>query len=248
MCGTAGLGTLASVRAPVERPVASWFWALAPLYTLGLGTPMVMVHAAVKKRNLLQALAAAVYVAVLVTMFVVDRDAGGLQATLFSSGIAIQFIVGAAHALAIRHWVFSGDPAPDTRGVELRHRQALAIAAHQDHSAARAEAHRIVATDPQLARGLVIGRPDLPYREFPDGGVVDVNQATVGMLCHFAGLPDEVSRRIVEVRTQVGEFASYDDLLVTADLDPYVTDRVRDWLVFIPRAAGAPSSRGSRPR
>lgn len=248
MCGTAGLGTLASVRAPVERPVASWFWALAPLYSLGFATAAVMGHAAVKKRSWLQGLSLPIYVAGLLLVLLFDPDDGSRQDFLFGLGMTVNMGLGLVHSITARRWVFSGNPAPDPRGVELRHRQALAIAAHQDHSAARAEAHRIVATDPQLARGLVIGRPDLPYREFPDGGVVDVNQATVGMLCHFAGLPDEVSRRIVEVRTQVGEFASYDDLLVTADLDPYVTDRVRDWLVFIPRAAGAPSSRGSRPR
>lgn len=242
------MGTVTPVRAPVERPVASWFWALAPLYTLGLGTPMVMVHAAAKKLSLLQALAATVYVTALVSMFVVDRDAGGLQRTLFDVGMAVNLIVGAAHALAVRRWVFSGDPAHDARPSGLAHQQALALAQHQDYTAARAEAHRIVATDPALARGLVIGRPDLPGRQFPDGGVVDVNQATVGMLVRYAALPEDVARRIVGARDQVGELASYDDLLVTADVDHHVTDRVRDWLVFIPRAAGAPSSRGSRPR
>ena len=77
-----------------------------------------------------------------------------------------------------------GSPPPPPPPLD---RNAAAVA--QAHAARRrrTEALELATRDPQLARDLRIGRPDLP-RQYDDGGLVDVNHAPAGVIVQGLGL------------------------------------------------------------
>jgi hypothetical protein len=215
----------------------SWLWALVPILTLGFGTAAIMAHAAKKKWSALQAATLPVYLAGLGLVLVPDPDYGGTQELLFGTGMAINMGLGLVHAVAIRSWVF--DEAPMTeraaRRRSLKAQQKAALAAHDEKAEARAYARKIVAEKPRLAHRLHIGRPDVPERDFPDGGLVDVNHVSATVLARETALPGELARRIVEVRDEAGGFSSREDLELLADIAPRRLDPVADQLVFLPR-------------
>lgn len=225
-----------SAGARVGRQLASWFWASVPVWTLGFGTAAVMIHAARKKSSRLQAATVPVYAVGLGLVLLFDPDDGGRPETLFGIGMAINMGLGLLHAVAIRTWVFDLAPvsARAARRRSLKARQKAALAAHDEREQARAAALRIVAERPRLAQELGIGRPDLPHRDYPDGGLVDVNNVPAGTLRAETGLPRPIVDRVVELRTRTGGFSSVDDLSVVAGLPPHALDGVAHRLVFLP--------------
>jgi hypothetical protein len=98
---------------------------------------------------------------------------------------------------------------------------------------ARGRARHILARNPELAGELGIGRPDLP-RTFDDGGLVDVNHVPVPRLAALLGLDGQLTRKITEVRQEVGGFSSAADVEVTLGLPPGRLDEVKDRLLFRP--------------
>ncbi|MFW6774269.1 hypothetical protein ACOACO_08290 [Nocardioides sp. CPCC 205120] len=213
--------------------VLSWLWALAPVWSLGFGTAAVMGHATVKKRSVLLGLCLPLYVAGLVLVLAFDPDHGRRQEFLFGLGMTINMGLGLAHAVTIRSWVFPHTPGRHS----LLDQQAEAMAEHRDTVAAREAARHLLAEQPALAHELKIGRPDLPGRTFPDGGLVDVNRVDERTLAAHAHVPLAAAARIVEVRRQVGEFDSFEDMLVLTDVEPYDVDPARGVLAFGRRAA-----------
>jgi DNA uptake protein ComE-like DNA-binding protein len=217
----------AVARSP-ERPVASWVWALLPMITVGIANPGVFLVAAVRRRSPAWWLAFAAYTAVTVVMFVLIEQPDGSTAYAIGSMLALLgWVVGSAHALAVRRRVF----APG-RSASQGQQQALeaALAARDRRRAAR----DIVATDRALALELRIGRPDLP-RQYDDGGLVDVNSAPAVVLQGALGLEPATAARVVEVRDQAGGFSSVEDLAVLLDLPPSTVDGLREHAVFVPR-------------
>ena len=95
----------------------------------------------------------------------------------------------------------------------------------------REKARRMVAKKPQLADELGIGRPDL-YREYDDGGLIDVNHVPEGYLLHLPGVDKELAHRIVEMRNGVGGFTSVGDLEITLDLEPGSLNRAKGLILF----------------
>jgi len=61
--------------------------------------------------------------------------------------------------------------------------------------ARRADARRLAAVDPPLARELGIGRPNL-RRGLDDGGLVELNTAPAAVIAHLCDLPLVVHERI----------------------------------------------------
>lgn len=200
-----------------------------PLLTLGFGTAAIMVHAAVRKRNIFQYAAVPVYLCGLVFVLAFDPDRGGSRATIFGTGMTINMGLGFVHAVAIRAWVFGSPDGPD-----LRDQQKAALAAHADVVEARKSARRLAVEQPQAARELEIGRPDLPNRTYPDGGLVDVNHVSADALTRYADVPAPVAARIIELRDRVGSFSSVEDLEVFLDQDDAL-EEARDRLLFLPR-------------
>lgn len=96
----------------------------------------------------------------------------------------------------------------------------------------RVEAARLAQEDPQLARELGVGRPDLP-RQYDDGGLVDINHATAAVLVQHLGLGDSDATKLVAAREHVGRFIAFEDLVTLVQLDQSVCDRIRDRVVLL---------------
>lgn len=213
-------------------------WALIPVATLGFGTLPLMVHAAVRMKSRLQTLAVLPYVVATTLVFAFDPDTSSTADTVFGTGLLINIIGGVSHAFAIRSrmWI-EYDEGDGALVSALRDKQRAVLTAHRDEQAAREAARAIAASDPRQAVELRIGRADLPGREFPDGGLVDVNNVPGHVLAQALTLSDAVAAEVVRTRTAVGGFASVAELSVTTDLPPRHLDPVADRLVFLPPAA-----------
>lgn len=206
----------------------SWLWALVPLLTLGFGTAAIMAHAAVKRKSLLQGAAMPVYLAGLAIVLAVDPDHGSRQEFIHGVGMTVNMGLGFVHAVAIRSWVFPRPGDPD----RLETRQRTAIQARRAAAEARKKARALMADDPALARDLGIGRPDLPGREYPDGGLIDVNTVDADTLVTHGRFPRDWAAKIVARRAEVGGFDSVEDLALMTDAHPQVMDPIREYLVF----------------
>ena len=202
---------------------ASFVWALAPLFTLGLAAVPCFVYAAHRLRS--RALYVAVIAYSVLTLLVVwgagtDSETN-LQSEIGGFTTMVLVTLATVHTLIVRRSVFSengrDDPAIVVARARLRRRQ---------------EARRIAAEDPALARELKIGRPD-QSRAYDDGGLIDVNHVPVGVLCGVEGMSLELASAIVEARESIRRFDSRDELEVVLGLDPYSLESTPELLVFL---------------
>lgn len=213
------------VHVPPSRPagrlrrVLSYVWSFIPLLSIGLLSPLPIIHAAFKLRTWTLWVAGALYTVALVTVFAADPDSAELPgwagAILFGL-----IIVPTAHALTLRRRVF------EPRQVD----PAIAAALHARQR--REEARAIVARDPNLARDVHVGRPDLP-RRFDDGGLVDLNHVPGWVLVQLLGLSQADASRILEARDRLGGFSSPEEVIAFTDLSPALVDGLRDRLIFL---------------
>jgi hypothetical protein len=98
----------------------------------------------------------------------------------------------------------------------------------------RQEARAILARYPALAVELRIGRPDLPGRQYNDGGLLDVNHVPAGLLVSELEIPADVAATIVSQRDRFGGFSSPDELVVYCT--GVMSERlqiIREKLVFV---------------
>jgi hypothetical protein len=199
-----------------HRPgAASFWWALAPLYTIGLGTWAVFLFAAIRRRSWPLGGVAALYAVLLVVFSIAESpgDPGPLASSIGALAWLACGLGGTAHALAIRRRVFY--PAVDPQEEALARAEAQALERRRLRDRARALADR----DPGLARELGIGRPDL-NRDYNDGGLVDVNHAPPAVLATLPGMTGELAATAVEMRAERGSFVSADDLCNALGLPP----------------------------
>jgi hypothetical protein len=198
-------------------------WALVPLLTCGFGTSPAFFYAAVRHGSARLGKTAAGY-----------GLAAGVEILSFAAGwsgigvalLLIIWLVGSVHAFALRPRLFPGRTPRD----ELNRR---AIQAARYRRELRAQARRLASTDPELARDLRIGRPDLP-RTYDDGGLVDINHAPPAALATLPDLTDDEIERIVRLRAEHGGFVSATELGVHAELAPDLVNRIDDYAVFLP--------------
>lgn len=209
----------------VLRQLFSVLWAISPLLTGGLSTPLIIGHAAAKLKSVLLGIATAVYGGILLGVLILGGIMGGellngarLQPNPFIiAGVFAIVFGGTAHALAIRKKVFAPEktaPRP-VRRVPTDDVEARALARRERRERARL----LVSEDPPLADELGIGRPDL-RTGYDDGGLIDVNAVPAEVLAQMRGVDQATAERIVEVRAVSGPFTSTADLIVRADLDP----------------------------
>jgi DNA uptake protein ComE-like DNA-binding protein len=207
---------------------ASFAWAFAPLYTIGIGTWAVFLYAAIRRRSWSLGGAAGLY-AVLLAVFVV-AETPSRPAPAASAIGALAWLVcavgGAAHALAVRRRVFF--PFVDPAG------QALERAAAQvlERRKLRERARAVVAKDPKLARELGIGRPDL-RRDYDDGGLVDVNHAPAAALETLPGMTAGLAAKAVALRAERGAYVSADDLCTALDMSPDTVSDLADRTIYL---------------
>lgn len=212
----------------VGRPSRwSWVWAFTPLLTVGIATPAVALYAAVHRRSLGWWLAFGGYAAAVAAGFALTGyPEGSAQDEASGAVIAIVWVIGSGHALAMRRKVFTPPPLPDANDHALG--EALGDRAR------RAEARELLATDPSLASDLGIGRPDLG-RGYDDGGLVDLNSAPAHVFGPVLGLDEATAARVLAAREATAGFTSVEELVVLAELSPSLVDRVRDRIVLSPR-------------
>ncbi|MFB7654037.1 MULTISPECIES: hypothetical protein [unclassified Streptomyces] len=224
-----------SRREHPARTLLTSLWALIPVLTLGLGTLPLMIHASVRMKSWAQALATVPYVGASALYFIFDPDVSATYEVLFGAGMFVNILGGTGHAFGIRSRVWRSRDAEQFR--PLQDRQRALLAAHRDERAARETARAIADADQRRAVELRIGRADLPDREFPDGGLVDVNNVPAGVLVRLLTLSDGQAAEVVRMVRVVGGFGSVDDLSVTMDLPPRHLDAVADRLIFLPPQA-----------
>lgn len=95
----------------------------------------------------------------------------------------------------------------------------------------RRRARRLAETDPVAALQRGVGRPDVEGADH--GWLVDVNHAPAATLTTLPGVDEDIARRIVATREEVGLFSSVDDMAFVLDLPPDRTPVLRGLAVAI---------------
>jgi hypothetical protein len=201
---------------------------LIPLVTIGFGSPVSFLYAAVRRRSPTLGVAAAGYGAGVIGTILGFGSGSAAGVLLGLLLFVVTWWVSAAHALSARPRVY---PRPDVRG--QMNEQVVAMA--RQRRSLREAARKIVAEDPVLARELRIGRPDLMPRQFDDGGLIDVNHVPPEVLGRLPGLTYDMVERIVESRDRGGGFVSAEEVAVRCDLPPSVVADIAEYALFSSR-------------
>jgi hypothetical protein len=218
-------------QAPPAHPVSSWlgwgrWYPIVVVLSLGILSFVPFVHAAARTRRPLMVLTALLYTAAVVALFAVTSqvNVGG-----FAIGL---MIVAGVHSVLIRPYVW---PAL-RRNAAAESMAAVdpAVAAILTSRNRRAEARALAADDPQMARELGIGRPDLPGRRYDDGGLVDLNNAPAQAIAAMCGIDLTVAGQIVEARAAGVPFLTVDDAFTMCDVPFPLWDRIRERGIVIP--------------
>ena len=212
-------------------------WASVPIWSIGfLSFVPFLAYAVIQRRKRDWALFAAYLAATVAMIVAVDSANPGADAGVGGFIIALAGCA-AVHAAVLfrpsRSVAPLGPSGPSPTPVELamRQRNRAAVARAREAIGRRKDARHVVATKPDLARELCIGRPDLP-REYDDGGLVDVNHVPAIVLAGNLGLaPDEV-RDVLAARDKLGKFTSADELCAYTSLSPDRVDELRDLMIF----------------
>jgi hypothetical protein len=237
---------------PYRRPIAAAIvFALVPWITLGFGSALAFGFAAVFLRGLSRRAtavlwaSAALYAAALGLFFATVDDAPGDSLTsTATTALVVMLVVAGTEAVVLSPWIARTMRRSDVRRDDgdviaqmstaarnkLEHDPAIEDAIEQRER--RKLARKILTDDRALATTLRIGRPDL-LRNFADGGLVDVNHVSVGVLASLPGLDVDMARRIVNARERFDGLRSPADLIVEADIPSDVVDALKDVLVFI---------------
>ncbi|MEZ0069660.1 hypothetical protein ABIA32_005707 [Streptacidiphilus sp. MAP12-20] len=202
-------------------PAGSLLWALLPLFTIGLGTAVVLGWAAWRLHDRVLAVIAAVACATTVVALVLaSAPTGSTRNTVAGALIAVVLVAGGlAVTFTVRRRLVGSQRDPAVEDALARRRR-------------RAEAQRLAERDPGLARELRIGRPDLP-RRYDDGGLADVNHVPVPVLAGLPGVTPDMAQRIVEARGEHGGFSSVAELEVYADVPGHLAEELSERVVFL---------------
>ena len=196
-------------------------WALIPLVTLGLASVATFGYGAIRLRSRSLGVCAAVY-GLAGSAFLYLTNIGPDPSWQANLGVEIGLTsaaIATGHAFAIRQRVLDGP----TVTAEDKARGALR---RRDYS------RKLLTENPQLARELNIGRPDLPS-DFDDGGLIDVNHVSEGYLTILPGIDTALASKIVEVREAIGGFDSLDDMGILLELPPQRLDWARERAIFV---------------
>lgn len=107
------------------------------------------------------------------------------------------------------------------------------LAAARKRLERRELASELARDDPEEARELGIGRPDLG--DAFSGELVDLNHAPPDVLVTLPGFDRELAERVVRIRGEINGFESVDDLSAFTELTAHQVDRLRDATVCLPR-------------
>jgi hypothetical protein len=218
---------------PLRGPLG-WFarggWYLF-VVVLSFGTLSFVpfLHAAIRTRKPLMWLWAVLYTAAVVALFILT---GKVNVGGFAVGLTI---IAAVHSVVLRQqvWPPNADVQPAPAGLNPGSMPAdPAVAAVLAARARREDARRLAAADPQMARELRIGRPDLP-RAYNDGGLVDLNSAPADAIANTCGIEIAVATQMVNARAAGITFTTIDDVFSFTNIPFPLWDRIRDRAVVI---------------
>ena len=212
---------------PVPSPQTAHgiLWAFVPFITLGFGTPVSFLYAAVHRRSLGLGGTAAGYGAGTAAVLMMLQSGNPFFIVFGSFVMLLLWIAGTGHAFAVRSSVF---PREIPRSVLNEH--AIEVAKYR--RTLREQARALASEDPALARELRIGRPDVP-RTYDDGGLVDVNHVPRAIIEALPGMTPDIADRIVRRRAQTGGFVSVEEMAVDADVPPDVLPQLADFTIFL---------------
>ncbi|NKQ58096.1 helix-hairpin-helix domain-containing protein [Amycolatopsis sp. K13G38] len=215
---------------PVAAPASlgsRWWYYVVTIGTAGLFAWVPFLHAATRLKTAYARWLAGIFGALDVVIYVLlgmtptdgQGNASGGTISFLGGLLALGTVIGGCTLLAsLRR------PAEPPQ-LDPAVRTALAARAR------RAEARKLAANDPLLARELRIGRPDLT-RDYDDGGLVDLNNAPASAIAEVCGVPGEVADAIVAARAG-SAFSNIDELFVLAEVPVEQWDRIRDRAVLI---------------
>lgn len=218
----------ASRTTPLRWFARGGWYVFVVVLSLGMLSFVPFVHAAIRTRKPLRWLWAGLYTAAVITMFILTgtMDIGGFLIALM--------ILASIHAIVLRPHVW-----PNTSNVlePTGHAGAAtstdpAVAAVLAARARREEARRLASADPQMARELGIGRPDLG-RAYDDGGLVDLNKAPMQAIAQACGIEPAVAETIAEARAAGITFMAVNDLFAFTEIPYTLWDRIRDRALVI---------------
>jgi hypothetical protein len=208
------------------RPV---LWASVPVWSIGFLSFVPFLGYAMIHRRARNWVVFAVYLAATVAMVV----ALGATNSNSDAGAGVGgFIVALAGCAAVHAAILfrpSRNVAPLVLGARQRNREAVARA--QGRIERRRDARRLITTNPDMARDLRIGRPDLP-REYDDGGLVDVNHVPGTVLSGSLGLTPAEVADVLAAREKLGRFSSADEVCAYTSLSPDRVEELRDLMIF----------------
>lgn len=182
--------------------LGTWWLPLIPFLSVGTLSWVSAGYAAARLRSWVQGLAAVAYFAVAVVGFVASNPKmAAYSDALTAAALLPAWIGGMAHGVFLRAQILQlraslSDP--------------MVILARQRRDRRRSARH-ILDREPELARDLRIGRPDLP-RQYDDGGLIDLNHVPEHVLTTTLGITLEQARLIVTERQRTGGFASLDEI------------------------------------
>jgi SARP family transcriptional regulator, regulator of embCAB operon len=219
------------VRAAAARKDARWLTGLGlagvlilSLCGFGYFTWLLVGIYAIQRRSWPHVVAAVVYLGFSVTSilaFVLDPTFADVEAEP-TEAYAVVFVL-----TAMVPWLFGsihlGLLGYGTVGRSRR--------AERERRARREQALQIVRWKPELARELLIGRPDLP-RQFDDGGLVDVNAVPGYVIATLPGVTTYLTQIIVADREIHGPYASVEHMVSRQMLTPDLAESLRGLLIF----------------
>jgi DNA uptake protein ComE-like DNA-binding protein len=107
-----------------------------------------------------------------------------------------------------------------------------AMASVEEARRKRNEARKLAVKDPMMARELAIGRPGSTQR-FDDGGLLELNYATVEELSAVCGLPGNLAEEVVASRAALGRFMHVEDAIVYGQIGEEYAPMIRDRAIVI---------------
>ncbi|GAA4438755.1 BTAD domain-containing putative transcriptional regulator [Phytohabitans houttuyneae] len=234
-----GMPPLAATIPPVQPRQSqrsrwwSWIWLVGAILltfgTCGYLAWLVVGVYAIRRRSWPNAAAAAFYLLVtlvsLVALFsdpsVTDPSVSETEAELSEAHGWVWF------ATAFVCWVFGTVHAAILGALTVRRARRL----DPNRAARREQALQIVRWKPDLARELLIGRPDLP-RQFDDGGLVDINAVPSYVIATLPGVSAYLMQMIVSDRARHGPYASVEHMVARQVITPRLADSLRGLLIF----------------
>lgn len=186
-------------------------WYLpAVLLSGGLGTAFPFAHAAIRlRRPLIYAMGVGYSTVAFVAICLINSMVNSTTETVGVSLLSAVLLGASSHLIVLSR--------QSVRARRLATKVDPALAKARDAQTKRALARKLLAQDPLIADELHIGRPDLGGT-FDDGGLVDINHATVDAMASAFGISPVDARAIVQLRDVHGEFASVDEMLVLVEL------------------------------